>query len=76
MTASTEDSDKIDDRDAFARVGRAGLIAVIRAASPEEAVRAAGALLAGGIPAVELTSARRPPSRRWPRSAGGTATTC
>jgi len=55
MTTSTEDINTIDDRDAFARVGRAGLIAVIRAASPEEAVRAAGALLAGGIPAVELT---------------------
>jgi len=55
MIASSEDSDKIDDRDAFARVSRAGLIAVIRAASPEEAVSAAGALLAGGIPAVELT---------------------
>lgn len=55
MTTSSEDIDKIDDRDAFARVSRAGLIAVIRASNAEEAVRAAGALLEGGIPAIELT---------------------
>lgn len=43
------------ETDAFGRIREAGLIAVIRAARPDEAVRVAGALLAGGIPAVELT---------------------
>ncbi len=42
------------DPDPFARIA-AGLIAVIRADRSEDAVRVAGALLAGGIPAVELT---------------------
>jgi len=55
MTTSIGGIDKTDDADPFARVGQAGLIAVIRAANPAEAVRAAGALLAGGIPAIELT---------------------
>ncbi len=41
--------------DPYGRIRAAGLIAVIRAARPDEAVRVAGALLAGGIPAVELT---------------------
>ena len=43
------------DAGLFARLGEAGLIAVIRAEGPEEAVQMAGALLAGGLPAVELT---------------------
>jgi len=54
MTASTGKTDKTDDADPFARVGQAGLIAVIRATGLVEAVRAAGALLAGGIPAIEV----------------------
>jgi 2-dehydro-3-deoxyphosphogluconate aldolase / (4S)-4-hydroxy-2-oxoglutarate aldolase len=37
------------------RIGAAGLIAVIRAESGDEAVRAVGALVDGGVPAVELT---------------------
>ncbi len=41
--------------DPFARIAAAGLIAVIRADRSEDAVRVAGALLEGGIPAVELT---------------------
>jgi 2-dehydro-3-deoxyphosphogluconate aldolase/(4S)-4-hydroxy-2-oxoglutarate aldolase len=41
--------------DPYGRLREAGLIAVIRASRPDEAVRVAGALLAGGIPAVELT---------------------
>jgi len=43
------------DPDPFARIAAAGLIAVIRADRAEDAVRVAGALLEGGIPAVELT---------------------
>lgn len=43
------------ETDPFGRIRAAGLIAVIRASRPDEAVRVAGALLAGGIPAVELT---------------------
>ncbi len=43
------------DSDPFARIAAAGLIAVIRAERAEDAVRVAGALLDGGIPAVELT---------------------
>jgi 2-dehydro-3-deoxyphosphogluconate aldolase/(4S)-4-hydroxy-2-oxoglutarate aldolase len=41
--------------DPFEPLRRAGLIAVIRATQPQDAVQIAGALLAGGIPAVELT---------------------
>jgi 2-dehydro-3-deoxyphosphogluconate aldolase/(4S)-4-hydroxy-2-oxoglutarate aldolase len=41
--------------DLFAPLHQAGLVAVIRAGSPQEAVHIAGALLKGGIPAVELT---------------------
>jgi 2-dehydro-3-deoxyphosphogluconate aldolase/(4S)-4-hydroxy-2-oxoglutarate aldolase len=41
--------------DPFARLREAGLIAVIRADRPEHAVRVAGALLEGGISAIELT---------------------
>ncbi|WP_052890121.1 bifunctional 4-hydroxy-2-oxoglutarate aldolase/2-dehydro-3-deoxy-phosphogluconate aldolase [Thermogemmatispora carboxidivorans] len=39
----------------FARLAQAALIAVVRAEQPEHAVRVTGALLAGGIQAVELT---------------------
>jgi 2-dehydro-3-deoxyphosphogluconate aldolase/(4S)-4-hydroxy-2-oxoglutarate aldolase len=41
--------------DPFEPLNRAGLIAVIRATRPQEAVQIAGALLKGGVPAVELT---------------------
>lgn len=41
--------------DPFDRLRQAGLIAVIRATRPDDAVRVAGALLEGGIPAIELT---------------------
>jgi 2-dehydro-3-deoxyphosphogluconate aldolase/(4S)-4-hydroxy-2-oxoglutarate aldolase len=43
------------ETDPYGRLREAGLIAVIRASRPDEAVHVAGALLAGGIPAVELT---------------------
>src|SRR5262249_42519687 len=43
------------ENDPYGRLREAGLIAVIRASRPDEAVRVAGALLAGGVPAVELT---------------------
>lgn len=49
MTPSTTGAD------AFTRLRAAGLVAVIRAERAADAVRIAGALLAGGIPAVELT---------------------
>jgi 2-dehydro-3-deoxyphosphogluconate aldolase/(4S)-4-hydroxy-2-oxoglutarate aldolase len=39
----------------FVRIGQAGIIAVVRADDPVQAVRAAGALLEGGIRAIELT---------------------
>lgn len=39
----------------FQRLHAAGLIAVVRAGRPEHAVRVAGALLAGGVWAIELT---------------------
>lgn len=41
--------------DPFARLRKAGLIAVIRADRPDHAVRVADALLDGGIEAIELT---------------------
>jgi 2-dehydro-3-deoxyphosphogluconate aldolase / (4S)-4-hydroxy-2-oxoglutarate aldolase len=41
--------------DPFVRLREAGLIAVIRADRAEQAVRVAGALLEGGIAAIELT---------------------
>lgn len=41
--------------DPFARLREVGLIAVIRADRPEHAIRVAGALLEGGISAIELT---------------------
>ncbi|MGH2387192.1 MAG: bifunctional 4-hydroxy-2-oxoglutarate aldolase/2-dehydro-3-deoxy-phosphogluconate aldolase [Chloroflexota bacterium] len=41
--------------DPFARLREVGLIAVIRADRPDHAVRVAGALLEGGISAIELT---------------------
>lgn len=40
---------------AFQRIHEAGLIAVVRADHAEQAVRVAGALLAGGVWAIELT---------------------
>lgn len=39
----------------FARIASAALIAVIRAETPEQAVRVTGALIAGGMTAIELT---------------------
>jgi len=41
--------------DTFARLRQAGLIALIRADHPADAVHIAGTLLDGGLPAVELT---------------------
>ncbi len=41
--------------DGFTRIQSAGLIAIVRADSSEEAVRVVGALIEGGSPAVELT---------------------
>jgi len=55
VAGATQGIESADVPNLFVRLGQAGLIAVIRAANARDAVRAVEALLAGGIPAVELT---------------------
>jgi 2-dehydro-3-deoxyphosphogluconate aldolase/(4S)-4-hydroxy-2-oxoglutarate aldolase len=45
------------NRDTFERVKEAGIIAAIRTSNPQEAVKAAAAIRAGGIPIIEVSLA-------------------